>query len=59
MRVIAFIFDLNFKESFQILQKEDYINKCLNRYNLKDEYTKQQVEEIRKIANEYIEEKAK
>jgi len=57
MRVIAFIFDINFKVSFQILKKEDYINKCLNRYNLKDEYTKQQVEEIRKIANGYIESK--
>ena len=59
MRVIAFIFDLNFKSSFQILKEEDYINKTLNRYNLKDDYTKQQVEEIRDIANRYIEEKAK
>ena len=59
MRVVAFIFDLNFKSSFQILKEEDYINKTLNRYNLKDEYTRQQVEEIRKIANGYIEEKAK
>lgn len=54
MRVIAFIFDVNFKSSFQILIKEDYINKILNRYEFKDEYTKQQVEEIRKIANGYI-----
>ena len=59
MRVVAFIFDLNFKSSFQILKEKDYINKCLDRYNLKDGYTKQQVEEIRKIANKYIEEKAK
>lgn len=55
--VIGFIFDLNFKASFQILKKEDYINKMLNRYNFKDEYTKQKVEEIRKIANGYIKEK--
>ncbi len=59
MRVVAFIFDLNFKSSFKVLKKEDYINKCLNRYNLRDEYTKQQVEEIRKIANGYIEQHAK
>lgn len=59
MRVIAFIFDLNFKSSFKVLKEEDYINKCLTRYNLRDEYTKQQAEEIRKIANEYIEQHSK
>ena len=59
MRVIAFIFDLNFKESFQIIKRENYINRILDRYNFIDEYTKQKVEEIRKIANEYIQEHAK
>lgn len=54
IRVIAFIFDMNFKPSFQILKEEDYINKILNRYDFKDEYTKQKVEEIRRIANEYV-----
>ena len=59
MRVIAFIFDMNFKSSFQILKEEDYINKILDRYNFKDEYTKQKVEEIRDIANKYIDEKVR
>ena len=59
MKFIAFIFDMNFKISFKILKDEDYINKILNRYNFKDEYTKQKVEEIRDIANIYIHEKAK
>lgn len=54
IRVIAFVFDINFKSSFQILKEEDYINKILNRYDFNDEYTKQKVEEIRKIANEYV-----
>ncbi|MBQ2937304.1 MAG: HD domain-containing protein [Clostridia bacterium] len=52
--VIAFIFDMNFKESFEILQKEDYINKILNRFNFKDEETKDGIKEIRSIANAYI-----
>ena len=52
--VIAFIFDMNFKESFQILQKEDYINKILDRFNFKDEETKAEIKEIRSIANAYI-----
>ena len=59
MKFIAFIFDMNFKISFKILKDEDYINKILNRYNFKDEYTKQKVEEIRIIANKYINEKIK
>lgn len=57
MRVIGFIFDVNFKSSFRILKQENYINKILDRYNLNDEYTKQNVEEIRRIANEYVENK--
>ena len=52
--VIAFIFDMNFKESFEILQKEDYINKILDRFNFKDEETKAEIKEIRSIANAYI-----
>ena len=56
MRVIGFIFDINFGVTFQIIKVQDYINKILNRYNFKDKYTKQQVEEIRRIANKYIEE---
>ena len=55
MKAIAFVFDINFKYSFQIIKEEDYINKILNRYNFKDEYTKKQVEEIRLIANRYVE----
>lgn len=59
MKFVAFIFDINFKTSFQLLKKEDYINKIINRYNLKDEYTKQKVEEIRIMASKYINEKIK
>ncbi len=55
IKIIAFIFDLNYKPSFEILRKNDYINKVLNRYNFKDEYTKNSIEEIRKIANKYVE----
>ena len=34
--------------------KSSLINKILNRYNMSDEQTKMQLEEIRKIANKYI-----
>ena len=52
---VALIFDINFKESFEIIKKEDYINKILNRFDFKDKDTKTKIEQIRKIANEYVE----
>lgn len=55
----AFVFDLNYKESFKILKKEDYINKGLNQFNFKYNETKEKIEELKKIANDYIEEKIK
>lgn len=55
--IIAFIFDINFKTSFEILKREDYINRTLNRYNIEDEFSRNAIIEIRKNANQYIEEK--
>lgn len=57
--VIGFIYDINFKESFEILKEKDYINLIFNRFNLTDEKTKNRIEEIRKNANEYIIKKSK
>lgn len=57
--VIAFIFDVNCRESFEIIKKEDYINKILNRFDLKDQKSKEKIEEVRNIANIYINEKSK
>lgn len=51
---IAFIFDLNFKESYLIIQKNNYINKILEKFNFFDIKTKKEFEEIKKIANNYI-----
>lgn len=59
IKVIAFIFDINFKSTFEILKKEDYITKIFNRYNFKDEYTKQKTKQIQQIANQYINQKEK
>ena len=57
LSIIAFIYDMNFKPSFEILKKENYINRMLNRFNMKYENTKKSLEEIRKISNKYIEQK--
>ncbi len=52
---IGFLFDINFKYDFEILKKEDYINRILDKFNFKDEITLKQMEQARKIAKEYIE----
>jgi len=54
VRTIAFIFDLNFKKSFKILKEQDYINRIINRFDYKNEHAKTCIEEIRTIANKYI-----
>lgn len=56
---IAFVFDINFDLSFEILHKKDYINKIMDRYNIKNKNTKEMFEEIRKVANNYIEKQIK
>lgn len=55
--VVALIFDMNFIESFKIINDNDYINKILDRFDFKYKETKEKMEEIREIANKYIEEK--
>lgn len=57
LSVIAFIFDINFNISFQIIKDKNYINKIFDRFDFKDKETKDKIEEIRDIANKYIYEK--
>lgn len=59
IRTLAFVFDINFKSTFKILKKEDYINKIIDRFDFKNQETEEKIKEIRKIANKYIEEKIK
>ena len=52
--VLAFIFDLNFKESYQIVKDNDYINILIDRFNYNDLETKNMMEDIRHIMNDFI-----
>ena len=49
------MFDINFKYDFEILKKENYINKFLDKFEFIDEATSNQMKNARIIANEYIE----
>ena len=52
--VLAFIFDFNFDISLKYIKENNYINKLINRFENQDKETMQRIEEIRKIANEYV-----
>lgn len=53
----AFIFDINFKYSFEILKKENYINKILNRFNFEKTETLERINKIREVSNDFINQK--
>ncbi len=55
--VLAFIFDLSFKETFKIVKENDYMNILIDRFNYTDNDTKNKMERIRDILNKYIDEK--
>ena len=49
---IAFVFDLNFKYTYEIIKKEKYIKKILDKFIFKDEVTAEQMEQIRERAEQ-------
>lgn len=53
--VLAFIFDISFKETLSIIKENDYINKLIDRFDYK--YSKDKMETIRSIINNYIDQK--
>lgn len=55
--VIAFIFDLNFNISLQYVKENKYIDILIDRIKYKNDSTKQKMDDIRKCAKEYIDDK--
>ena len=55
--IFAFIYDFNFDGSYKIIKENDYINKMMDRFDFKNEETRKQMELMKNIANEYIENK--
>jgi len=51
---IAFIFDLNFKESLEFVKENDIINKMFGRINYKNEETIKTMNTLKKFAIEYV-----
>lgn len=57
--VLAFVFDLNFKETYQIVKDNDYINILIDRFKYNDSETITRMEYIRNIINDFIDDKVK
>lgn len=57
--VLGFVFDLEFRESFEIVKDNDYINILIDRFHYNDLETKKRMENIRCIINNYISDKIK
>lgn len=54
VKVIAFIYDLQYKKSFEILKEKDYFNKIIDKFDFKEKQTKQSILDMKKIGNEFI-----
>ena len=54
LMILSFIYDINFKETFEIIENEQYINKMLKRFDFKDKETKEKMKEIEKEIEQYI-----
>lgn len=52
--VIAFIFDINFKESYEIVKSNNYMNILIDRFKYNDIETQKRMEQIRNTINEHI-----
>lgn len=52
--LLSYIYDINFRETLEMIDKEDYVNKILNRFNFKDEKTKKQIEDLKEILLRFI-----
>lgn len=52
--LLSYIYDINFKETLEIINKENYVDRILDRFDFKDEQTKEQIEKLKKILLRFI-----
>ena len=55
IRCLAFVFDLNFKESYKIIKENDVVNKKCD--NILSKFDDDRIKEIRDIVNNYIDQR--
>lgn len=57
--IMSFVYDFNFEQSYKYIKEKSFIEKILNRFNFKNEETKNRFNKIQEQANKYIEQKLK
>ena len=55
--VLAFIFDINYQASYEIIRNEKYIDKIFQKFNFKNEDTKKKMKKVQEFLNQYIDDK--
>ena len=53
---MVFVFDINYKESFKILDERGYINQVMDRFNPISKEDKEKWKKAKDIINNYVEE---
>lgn len=56
---IAFVFDINYLHSLEKINNENYLEKIIKKFDAKDKKTIDDLNELKEIAEEYIQEKLK
>ena len=56
---IAYVFDINYLYSLQKIHNENYLERIIKRFDAKDEKTIRELNELKDIAEKYIQEKIK
>lgn len=51
---IAYFFDINFRETFQIIKENDFVNRIIDRIPYSNPDTGDKMERLRKTVNEYV-----
>ena len=54
---LGYAFDINYDKSFEIIKQEKYISKIVSVVDYKDNRTREKMNELAKITNEYVETK--
>ena len=53
----GFVFDINFKGSYEIIKQNDYINRMIDRFEYKVPGVQEKIEHIRTVLNEWVDSK--
>ncbi len=54
---ISFVFDCNFSYSLKVIKESGNIGKMIDRFNYKESETKEEMEKVKKVVNQYLERK--